>query len=252
MNYSLNDLPDSGKNPVVFMDITLKEECLGRIYIKLFRDVFPAGVENFVRIASGQTFRSEKKGSGPYKYSKEIRRTFDGSKFYNFLFNNYLVGGDIYNNDGSNAGTIYCDQPIPPCFGDFYYPHDRKGLVSLVPFRDDSTGQVYYDSTFMITLDDGRPSNLMSEMDCDQVVIGQVYDGLCVLDRMNQLIKPYAGRRYPEFVIARADVQRTGNSSRRKRPGFNCCTGYQFRQCPVNCGATGCGSYCDDTITYAT
>ena len=229
MNYSLSDLPDSGKNPIVYMDISLKGEIIGRIHIRLFRDVFPAGVENFVRIASGRTYRVIKKGFGNHKYKKEQRRTFDGAKFFHFLYNNYIISGDIYNNNGSSAGTIYEDNPIPADFGEFYYPHETKGLVSLVPFRDETTGQLYYDSTFMITLDNAKPSNVIQDLNKDQIVIGQVTQGMDVIDRMNQLIKPYAGRRYPEFVIAKADVYRITNGNRRLRPmnrkdrqKFNC------------------------------
>lgn len=218
MNYSLCDLPDSGNGPVVYMDILLKGEVLGRIYIKLFRDVFPAGVENFVRIAGGRTYRVEKKGIGQYRYTKETKRTYEGSKFFHFLYNNYIVGGDIYKNDGSSAGTIYEDKPIPPDFGEFYYPHETKGLVSLVPFKDENTGQIFYDSTFMITLDNMKPSNVLSELDEDQVVIGQVYGGMDVIDKMNELIKPYAGRKYPQFTIGKCDVYRKANGYRRLRP----------------------------------
>lgn len=218
MNYSLTDLPDSGRNPIVYMDIGLKGDNLGRIYIRLFRDVFPAGVENFVKIAGGKTYRVEKKGFGKYKYNKEIKRTYEGCKFYHFLFNNYIVSGDIYNNTGNNAGTIYNDKPIPPCFGEFYYPHESKGLVSLVPFRDEVTGQVYYDSTFMITLDDVKPSNRIGDLDDEQIVIGQVYEGMDVLDKMNQLIKPFAGRKYPDFVITACGVYGKRNGARRTRP----------------------------------
>jgi len=218
MNYSLCDLPDSGQNPTVFMDITLQEECIGRIYIRLFRDVFPAGVENFVRIANGQTFRVQNKGGDGYKYKKETRRTYEGCRFFNFQFNNYLVSGDIYKNNGTSAGTIYCDQPIPPCFGEYYYPHDGKGLVSLVPFKDDVTGKIYYDSTFMITLDGARPNNVMNDLNQDQIVIGKVYDGFDVLDYMNVLIKPYAGRRYPEFIIGVTGANIKPGPRRRRRP----------------------------------
>jgi len=217
MNYSLNDLPDSGKNPVVYMDIILKGECLGRIYIRLFRDVFPAGVENFVRIAGGGTYRIETKGIDQYKYKKEIRRTYEGCRFFSFLYNNYIISGDIYNNKGTNAGTIYCDQPIPACFGDFYYPHEAKGLVSLVPYKDEASGKLYYDSTFMITLDNIRPTNILGELDCDQIVIGQIYDGMCVIDKMNELIKPYAGRTYPQFFIGKSDIERRRDFGRRPR-----------------------------------
>src|SRR5581483_4685911 len=110
MNYTLTDLPDSGNNPIVYMDISLKGTDIGRLYIKLFRDVFPAGVENFARIASGKTYRIIQKGAGQYKYKKEIRRTYEGCRFYKFLYNNYIISGDIYTNDGKNAGTIYNDQ----------------------------------------------------------------------------------------------------------------------------------------------
>lgn len=218
MNYSLLDLPDSGKNPIVYMDISLKGELIGRIQIRLFRDVFPAGVENFVKIAGGRTYKVVKKGLGRYKYKKEVRRTYEGCKFFHFLYNNYIVSGDIYNNNGTNAGTIYCDQPIPPDFGEFYYPHEAKGLVSLVPFKDETTGRIFYDSTFMITLDDVKPSNVLKDLDNDQIVIGQVSSGLDVLDKINQLIKPYAGRKYPEFVISKCDVYRKKDGTRRTRP----------------------------------
>ncbi|XWV24617.1 structural ppiase-like protein [Tupanvirus deep ocean] len=218
MNYSLKDLPDSGKNPVVYMDISLKGEVLGRILIRLFRDVFPAGVENFVKIAGGRTYKIIKKGTGRFKYTKQIRRTYEGCKFFHFLHNNYVISGDIYNNNGANAGTIYNDEPIPADFGEFYYPHEAKGLVSLVPFKDETTGKLFYDSTFMITLDDIKPTNILNDLDKDHIVIGQVYSGIDVLDKMNQLIKPYAGRKYPDFVISRSDVYRKQNGNRRIRP----------------------------------
>lgn len=218
MNYSLLDLPDSGKNPSVYMDISLKEELLGRLRIKLFRDVFPAGVENFVKIAAGKTSMVTFKGNGRFRYKKITPRKFDGCKFYHMSHNNYIISGDIYNNNGTNAGTVYCDNPIPAAFGDYYYPHNTKGLVSLVPFRDDA-GRLFYDSTFMIMLDNANSTNLLHELDADQIVIGQVCGGLEVLDKMNELIKPYAGRKYPNFIISKCDVivQKNG-LSRRSRP----------------------------------
>lgn len=218
MNYTLTDLPDSGKNPIVYMDISLQGKTLGRIHIRLFRDVFPAGVENFIKIASGKTYRVAIKGQDKYKYKRECKRTYEGCKFYKFLYNNYIVSGDIYNNNGTNAGTIYCDQPIPATFGEFYYPHEVKGLVSLVPYHDETTGKTFYDSTFMITLDDIKPSNILGDLDQDQIVIGQVYNGLDILDKMNQMIKPFAGRKYPSFVISKCDVYRSSCSNRKFRP----------------------------------
>jgi len=68
MNYSLDDIPEFGSDPVVWMDIMLQEQVLGRIHFRLYRDVFPAGVENFIRIACGRTVRAEHKGTGANTY----------------------------------------------------------------------------------------------------------------------------------------------------------------------------------------
>jgi len=203
MNYSFENIPDSGKSSTVWMDIVLQEEVIGRIHIRLFRDVFPAGVENFVHLAQGDTIRAEYKGSGDNRFVREVVRKYEGGKFFNFSHGNYVVNGDIYNNDGTRAGTIYNDLPIPPVFGNYFYQHNLKGLISLVPFQDAGTGQLYYDSTFMITLDSSKTSNVMSDLDKDQIVIGQIYEGIEVLDRINELIFPYAGRKYPDIRIGK-------------------------------------------------
>lgn len=203
MNYTLSNLPNSGQNPTVFMDIMLNEVCLGKLSIKLFRDVFPAGVENFIGMISSQTYKIENKSAGKHTCQKQTKRTFEGCKFFKMLHNNYLMSGDIYSNTGLNAGTIYNDQPIPALFGDYYYPHDVKGLISLVPYLDETTGEILFDSTFMITLDNVKPNNTLNDLNDNQIVIGQVYSGLDVLDKMNILIKPFAGRKYPIFTIGK-------------------------------------------------
>lgn len=218
MNYMLNSLPDSGKNPIVYMDIHLKNELMGRIHISLFRDVFPAGVENFIGIAAGKTYKVVNKGGSNYTYTKNINRTYEDCKFFRFLHNNYIVSGDIYNNNGTNSGTIYEDNPIPADFGEYYYPHESKGLVSLVPYYDEASGRLLYDSTFMITLDNIKPTNVLKDLDKDQIVIGKITSGMEVIDKINQLIKPYAGRTYPKFTIGKCDVYRKAKSNARKRP----------------------------------
>jgi len=212
---ALSDLPNSGENPIVYMDISIKDVILGRIHILLYRNAFPAGVENFVRVANGKTYRTEPKGNGRHKFKKEINRSFRDCKFFNLLHRNYIVSGDIYNNDGTNSGTIYFDQPIPVlAMNSRAHSHNSKGIVSLVPFTDEITGQLLYDSTFMITLDHPKPSNIISDLDSDQIVIGIVYDGIYILDKMNELIKPYAGRKYPEFIISECGVYQDRSMNR--------------------------------------
>lgn len=205
MNYSLDQLPYSGENPVVYMDISLNGQKLGRICIRLYRGAFPAGVENFVKIATGNTCRICKPSEPKYRYIKHIKRSFDNTNFFNHSYNNYIVGGDIYNNDGSSAGTVYNDEPIPEPEIFLRTHHDAKGLVSLVPFKDEATDKIFYDSTFMITLYD-RPTEMMDELDKDQIVIGKIYSGIELLDKMNQLLVPFAGKKYPKFKIEKSGI----------------------------------------------
>ncbi len=210
MSYTLDNIPQSSNNLHVYFDIGIDGKIIGRIKIKLFRDSFPAGVENFIRLASGETLRHNKMGNGKYGYYQRIVRSYDNTKFYKNIHNNYIIGGDIYQNNGKSAGTIYSDEPIPKLLGDYFYPHETKGLVSLVPFKDDETGMNMYDSTFMITLDSKRPNNTIASLDNDQIVIGHVYQGMDILDIINKAIIPQAGKKYPEITIMKSGTFSSG------------------------------------------
>lgn len=207
MNYSLYNVPYSGERPIVYLDLTINDQIMGRVYIRLFREVFPAAVENFVKTAEGNTFRLEKRELiNSQKYYKETRRTFNNTLFHDFYYNNYIVGGDIYNNTGSNAGTIYSDFPIPDYRTEYFYAHEKKGSISLIPFI--SGDKVFFDSTFMILLNDINSDNieLYHKFDDSQVVIGTIYSGLDVIDKINQIIKPIAGKTRPRIGIASSGV----------------------------------------------
>ena len=216
MNYSQSDLPNSGESPIIYFDISLGQELLGRIYIKLYRDVFPAGVENFVKISDGKTHQIKKMNT-IFNCLKSTNRSYKDCKFFKMIHGNYIVCGDVYNNNGTTAGTIYNDEPIPGIFGDYYYPHTVKGLVSLVPYVDEVTGNTYYDSTFIITLDDVKPNNILSDLDEDHIVIGEIYQGLDIIDKINKIIIPYAGRRYPNITISDSGISNTARSSSHKK-----------------------------------
>ncbi len=74
----------------------------------------------------------------------------------------------------------------------------------------------------MITLDDARPSNTLGSMDTDQIVIGKIYEGIEVVDKINKLIKPYAGRKYPDFTISKVDIYKNHNHGRKIHPASIC------------------------------
>jgi cyclophilin family peptidyl-prolyl cis-trans isomerase len=220
MNYSLDDLPDAGRYPVIFFDIDVAQKYIGRLVFRLDRDVFPAGVENLVRIAEGDTHRvvldpkiripGEKIIRGSSTIVKQIRRTFVGCQFFKVLHNNYLVSGDIYFNNGTSSGTVYQDKPIPSLFSDYYYPHEKFGQISLVPYVGDNE-ELFYDSTFMITLDDKKSTNVLGELDADQIVVGILIEGHDILRRINDGIRPFAGRTYPKYTISNAGTKSERN-----------------------------------------
>ena len=135
--------------------------------------------------------------------------------FFSCSHNKYIIAGDIYNDDGSSAGTIFNDEPIPEPSGNMRAHHDAKGLISLVPFKDEATDKICYDSTFMITLYD-QPTDLMEELDADQIVIGKIYSGIEVIEKINKLLFPFAGKKYPKFKIEKSGLL---NSQSKKRNG---------------------------------
>jgi cyclophilin family peptidyl-prolyl cis-trans isomerase len=198
----------TGKNITTFMDINVNGEFFGKIYINLYRDVFPKGVDNFVGIIEGQTYKLTDIGTAPYNFTKQTRRTYEGCKFFSYSYNNFLISGDIYANNGSDAGTIYNDEPILPYVGanEKYIPKSLIGLVFLVPFNDPLTGKILYDSTFMISLDSSNTNNAYEQFGKELIIIGQIYKGYDVIQKINEAICPFAGKQYPVFSIGKCNV----------------------------------------------
>jgi cyclophilin family peptidyl-prolyl cis-trans isomerase len=193
--------PNSGENPRVFLSLKTDSGSLGQIEIELFRDVFPLGVENFVYLCRGTTFRENIVQIGTHRIKKYIRRTYDGCNVYDKRYNAYIKLGDIYLNNGKSGATIYHDQIIDPPNVDYFYPHETKGLISLIQYTDPKTHSNYYDSNFIITLANATPENHLREFDGKYIVIGRIYKGLDVIDRINNLIVPFAGRVYPFIKV---------------------------------------------------
>jgi cyclophilin family peptidyl-prolyl cis-trans isomerase len=218
MEYTLESPPNSGPMPRVKMEIKNGEKSFGILNIELDRDAFPLGVENFLGMCRGNTYRVESVGYRPYKGAQVTQRAYECSNFYGPTHNNWISGGDIDTNDGSSSSSIYNDLAFPRPNTEWTYIHDRKGIISLVPFYDQETERCLYDSNFLITLDDPLPTNGISQLNDDHIVIGCVYDGLDVLDRMNEMIMPFRKRAYPDFRVGKCDVVREIRANTRRRP----------------------------------
>lgn len=209
MNYILQDIPNTGTDSSVIFNIVSNDKPLGNIRILLLRDAFPAGVENFYHIAKGNTYKIEEKGFGQSKFAKKTDRSYHDTKFFKLKHNQYIMGGDIYNNNGTGYGTIYDDKLISECFlGEYYYPFDTKYLVALVPIKINGTNETFYDSTFIITLDTPYNNEKLRFLDDGYIVIGTVVQGTDILDKLNTMITPFAGRKYPTIKINKSNATR--------------------------------------------
>lgn len=185
----------SNKYPKIWFELVIDNECSGPIQVVCYRDIFPNGVDNFVSIMAGDTTSDSIFYVGSNKIFKSVKRTYTDCDFYKTKYDRYIQTGEIYE---KGPGTIFDDNGIEYDGNDYYYPHDRKGLISLVPYYDN--GKYYYDSTFMVTL---GPDILLDEY---QIVIGWVTSGQDYLDKVNARLRPSAGKKYPNLTIGKTGV----------------------------------------------
>ena len=105
-------------NPVVFFDMTLGGEPLGRIQMELFANTVPRTAENFRQFCTGETKNHLGRPQG-----------YKGSKFHRVIKEFMIQGGDFLNGDGTGSASIYGTK----AFADenFKLVHDQPGLLSM-------------------------------------------------------------------------------------------------------------------------
>ena len=128
-------MASASPNPVVFFDITLGGEPLGRVKMELFSDVVPKTAENFRQYCTGETKNHLGHPQG-YKGCKFHRvvcvvifRTRGFKLTHGKIPNFMLQGGDFLNGDGTGSASIYGTK----AFADenFNLKHDVAGLLSM-------------------------------------------------------------------------------------------------------------------------
>ncbi|PLB44679.1 peptidyl-prolyl cis-trans isomerase H [Aspergillus steynii IBT 23096] len=150
------DQPTSTK-PVVFFDITLGGEPLGRIKIELFADTTPRTAENFRQFCTGESKNSHGRPQG-----------YKNSKFHRVIKDFMIQGGDFINGDGTGCCSIYNTPRFPD--ENFVLKHDRAGLLSMANSGPDTNGCQFFITTTATPFLNNK-----------HVVFGQVIDGMDIV-----------------------------------------------------------------------
>lgn len=108
----------SASNPVVFFDMTLGGEPLGRIKMELFQDVVPRTAENFRQFCTGESKNSQGRPQG-----------YKGSKFHRVIKEFMIQGGDFLRGNGTGSISIYGTQSFAD--ENFNLKHREPGTLSM-------------------------------------------------------------------------------------------------------------------------
>ena len=146
------------ENPVVFFDISIGSQALGRVKIELFAHLGPKTAENFRQFCTGEFKRN---GTPP---------GYKNATFHRIIKDFMIQGGDFMRGDGTGSISIYGDK-----FQDegFLMNHSGPGLVSMANSGPNSNG-----SQFFITC---APCDFL---DGKHVVFGRVVEGISVIKRI--------------------------------------------------------------------
>lgn len=152
---------------LVFLDIAMNGEKLGRVIIELFSKIVPMTCKNF------RTLCVNKNGM-----------TYKGCAFHRIIKDFMIQGGDF---DGSGGQSIYGER-----FDDenFELQHDRPYLLSMANHGENTNG-----SQFFITTAE------TPHLDNKHVVFGCVVDGFEIIDELNEVNTDANDRPYDKIVI---------------------------------------------------
>lgn len=150
-------------NPLVYFDVQIGDEKVGRLLIELRADVVPRTAENFRALCTGERGISSISG---------VKLHYKGSRFHRVKSLFMSQGGDIVSNDGSGGESIY-----GKTFEDenFSLLHE-DGAVSMANLGKEHTNN----SQFFIT------SGECPHLNGTNVVVGYVIRGIGIIGEMEK------------------------------------------------------------------
>ncbi|RMZ78070.1 hypothetical protein DV737_g4034, partial [Chaetothyriales sp. CBS 132003] len=157
-------IPKPGEGePIVFFDVTLGGEPLGRIKLHLFANTVPKTAENFRQFCTGE-----------FRGTNGLPQGYKGSKFHRVIKNFMIQGGDFLNSDGTGSTSIYHGA----AFADesFQHKHTTAGLLSMANSGPNSNGCQFFITCAPTPFLDGK-----------HVVFGQVAEGMDVVTKIENV-----------------------------------------------------------------
>nr|XP_021389419.1 peptidyl-prolyl cis-trans isomerase H isoform X2 [Lonchura striata domestica] len=158
---AMSALAANPNNPVVFFDVTIGGQDVGRMKIELFADVVPKTAENFRQFCTGE-FR---KDGVPIGYK--------GSTFHRVIKDFMIQGGDFVNGDGTGVASIYRG---PFADENFKLKHSAPGLLSMANSGPSTNGCQFFITCSKCDWLDGK-----------HVVFGKIVDGLLVMRKIENV-----------------------------------------------------------------
>jgi len=161
-------------NPVVFFDITIAGQDVGRMKIELFADIVPKTAENFRQFCTGE-------------YKKEMLPVgYKGATFHRVIKDFMVQGGDFVKANGSGVCSIYGGIAFPD--ESFQLKHDGPGLLSMANSGPHTNGCQFFITCAKCDFLDGK-----------HVVFGKVIDGMLVLRKIENI--PTGANNKPKMSV---------------------------------------------------
>ncbi|KKK12629.1 hypothetical protein P175DRAFT_0496901 [Aspergillus ochraceoroseus IBT 24754] len=152
-----NTGPSQNNNPVVFFDVALGGEPLGRLKMELFANTTPRTAENFRQFCTGESKNPQGRPQG-----------YKNSKFHRVIKDFMIQGGDFINGDGTGSCCVYGTAKFPD--ENFKLKHDRAGLLSMANSGPNTNGCQFFITTTATPYLNGQ-----------HVVFGQVVEGMDIV-----------------------------------------------------------------------
>lgn len=149
-------------NPIVFFDISIGGQPVGRIKMELFSDIVPKTCENFRQLCTGE-----------YRSKDNIPLGYKNCPFHRIIKDFMVQGGDFTENDGTGSDSIYGST-----FDDesFALRHSGPGLLSMANSGPNTNGSQFFITCSKCDFLDGK-----------HVVFGRIIDGLLVLRKIENV-----------------------------------------------------------------